>query len=452
MKKLPVLLLILIVVAMPVRGAWALEDGAEQGTKMELPVVHAFDPLLHIREIRPREGLVEIEVDSPIGRDLQVKRVWVASFDYEKGWTEKEVDEKLDEWTVLEVEWVKVTKEQVLPNMASHSYATIPLNIGESRLQYDLTEVNWPDILYYAAEFKDLEDETAAPIWVKGKADYRGCAHASAFQNWETGICEEVVDWGNMTAKYLPAGATEDERVITWEEEWRLKLAGRLDNIGVILDGLVMAPEMSEEVWDWNLTQEEGKLAAIEGLLAKATGAEAETARAAALRARIETLREREFGGEGNDLEVGGGNGETGDSTGGEEGPTGGEGSGNEAGGEIVSGDGSGDMISGEEPGDGAFGDASGGATIGGGAAGEVLGVVSGEGLREEANSGGEGKDEANGEIKEDFVGRGEVEVPKLGEAKSRNGWIWWVLGVSGALAVVFGVILKRKQREDRQR
>lgn len=450
MKKLPVLLLILTVVAMPVRGAWALEDGAEQGTKMELPVVHAFDPLLHIREIRPREGLVEIEVDSPIGRDLQVKRVWIASFDYEKGWTEEEVDGRLDEWTVLEVEWAKVTKEQVLPNMASHSYATIPLNIGESRLQYDLTEVNWPDILYYAAEFKDLEDETAEPIWVKGKADYRGCAHASAFQNWETGICEEVVDWGNMTAKYLPAGATEDERVITWEEEWRLKLAGRLDNIGAILDGLVMALEMSEEVWDWNLAQEEEKLTAIEGLLAKATGAEAETARAAALRARIETLREREFGGEGNDLEVGGGNGETGDSTGGEEGPTGGEGSGNGSSGEDIGGG-----VSGGALGDGS-GDASGGVATGGEAdgesIGEVLGVVSGEGLREEANGGGEGKDEANEELKEDFVDRGEVEVPKLGEAKSRNGWIWWVLGVSGALAVVFGVILKRKQREDRQR
>ena len=459
MKKLPVLLLILTLAATPVQEIYALEtdmgtdaleaevdtvEAEEQRVATEWPVLNDFDARFHIQVIKPREGVIEVEMDSPIGQELQVQRAWVASMDYENGWTEAEVDALLEDWTELEAEWTKVAKEQVLSNMGLHSYATIPLTIGSSRLQYDLTEVNLPDILYYAAEFKDLANEGAEPIWVRGKVDYRGCVHASGFQNWETGACMEVVDREQGTVKYLPSigwDLFEEEEVVTWEEEWRSTLAGRLDSIGVVLDGLAMVPEMSGEALDWSLTQEEGKLAAVEGLLAKAAGVEDEVMEAVILRERIAGMRKiwDNEGSGGTDFEGDTGGGSEGDSENGA-----GVGSDTEVDADN-SDDTDSDLISnsgfaGSDSIDGVGSGVSGGETF--------IEEISGA-----EDAGGEGMADNNTEKAEvddrdDNEEAIEIEVPKLGEVRAERGWLWWVVAAAGALSLVLVAILKRRSSE----
>ena len=459
MKKLPVLLLILTLAVIPVQEIYALEtdmgtdaleaevdtvEAEEQRVATEWPVLNDFDARFHIQVIKPREGVIEVEMDSPIGQELQVQRAWVASMDYENGWTEAEVDALLEDWTELEAEWTKVAKEQVLSNMGLHSYATIPLTIGSSRLQYDLTEVNLPDILYYAAEFKDLANEGAEPIWVRGKVDYRGCVHASGFQNWGTGTCMEVVDREQGTVKYLPSigwDLFEEEEVVTWEEEWRSTLAGRLDSIGVVLDGLAMVPEMSGEALDWSLTQEEGKLAAVEGLLAKAAGVEDEVMEAVILRERIAGMRKiwDNEGSGGTDFEGDTGGGSEGDSENGA-----GVGSDTEVDADN-SDDTDSDLISnsgfaGSDSIDGVGSGVSGGETF--------IEEISGA-----EDAGGEGMADNNTEKAEvddrdDNEEAIEIEVPKLGEVRAERGWLWWVVAAAGALSLVLVAILKRRSSE----
>ncbi len=49
--------------------------------------------------------------------------------------------------------------------------------------------------------------------------------------------------------------------MVTWEEEWRRELAGRLNNMGAVLDGLAMIPDLSkEEVLEWNLGAGRGQI------------------------------------------------------------------------------------------------------------------------------------------------------------------------------------------------
>lgn len=473
MKKLPTLLLILTVATMvPTGEVFAITGEAGGGEKVttgetanigagaaevlrtmsdgevaktELPVANKREKRFYIMGIKPREGTVDVRIDGEM-ENLQIQRAWFATVDYENGWTEAEVDAQLENWTTLKAEWTKVTKEENLARMAMTSYATIPLTIEGTRLQYDLTQVNLADVLYYAAEFKDMNDAAAGSIWVKGKVDYRGCAHAERFENWETGTCEEVVDLEAGTVKYRVEGATEDEEVVTWEEEWRSTLAERLSGIGAVLDGLASLAEVPEE----SLTQEEEKLAKVETLLEKAIGVKEELAEAERLEARIKALRERkETGSEFEEKEpVKPGEGPNKPT----QRPAGGEddaGSGDKLASDHLEGDGAveGDVVLG--------GSVAGNGVVAGGIA-EGSGVGSGssvqtEGSQEksEDNEASEGQSLEEGFIEGKTTEEApeEAEVPKLGGAKSGAGWIWWVVGLAGVLSIGLAFLLKRRQR-----
>lgn len=322
MKKLPTLLLILTLAgACPVEMASAVGEGTDAAMagatevigmlrtgretgKTELPVAQPFYQRAHVRKIRPREGTIEIELDTGLEPEVRARRVWLATYDYEAGWTEAEVDARLDEWTELKAEWSYATKEQDVSMMALHSYITIPMTIEGTRESHDLAWMNLPDVVYYAVEFTDTSGELVRSVWLRGKANYRGCAHAARFEAWETGVCEEVTDREAGTVKYRAEGATDDEEVMTWAEEWRQTLAGRLGGVEVDLEGWEGLEELSEGILAL-LTQEEEKLDKIEMLLGKMAGVEAETARVAQARERIAKLR----AGEGSDTDSGSGSG-----------------------------------------------------------------------------------------------------------------------------------------------
>lgn len=453
MKKLSVLLLILTLVnLMPANVASALEaeegqsmmDGVEQGVITELPVVHELDQRMHIQAIKPREGLVDIEVTSPIGEQLQAQRIWLATFDYESGWTEEEVDEMLDDWTTLEMDWTKATKEQLFTDALSHFYVTMALTVEGTRLQYDLAVMNLPDVLYYAVEFKDLMNEDAETFWLRGKVDYRGCAHAQKFREGQTGACVEMVDWNAGTAKYWAEESTEDEEVVTWEEEWRLVLAGRISAVGAVLDGLAMVPDLPKESLAQGLAYEEEKLTKIEALLVKATGVEEEIVEVGKLRERMAKM----LNDSSEDVEDGSSNG-GGSGTSSDDGLEIGPGApGDDSNGDFSSdtgfdSDGNSDFIENavsdlESPdfGDLVFSNNSDTANGSGEAANGAVGDE-------------EGPNEDSGSANEVKATEADVEVPKLGGVKvDMGGWIWWTMGFSGAAALLLVVALKRKQRK----
>lgn len=449
MKKLPVLLSILTLSSvMPMNVVNALETEEEQGVMVEmgervtteLPAVHEFDSRVNIQVIKPREGLVEIEVMSPMGEQLQVQRVWLATLDYENGWTEAEVDEALDNWTALEADWTLVTKEEPIPEASPYySYTMIPLTIGETSSRYDLMAVNLLDVLYYAVEFKDLENEAAGTFWVRGKVNYRGCAHAQRFENWQTGTCIAMIDRDAGTTKYWAEESTEDEKVVTWEEEWRLVLAGRLGEIGAALDGLAVIPDLSRETLTQSLANEGERLTKIEALLAKATGVKEEVAKARKLRERMAKMLNGSTEGTGNGSSSGVG---LGVSDGSGSGSLSGSGLESETG--DVSSTDSDDCVGSSAGSEDAVGNLS-SPDFGG----LVVVNSSVEHGSEEIVAGADDGVDGLEDVSEIKAPEEEVEVPKLGGAKvDRGGWIWWVMRISGALALFLVVAMKRKQRK----
>ena len=438
-------------------GEGLLEEGLpREGRKTtELPVDNPYDPLFHIWMIDPVSGTVDVEMNSPAGRRLQVRKIWLATVDYENGWTEAEVDERLDGWTELKADWTRVTKEKELTNMALKSYATLGLTIGTSTLRYNLTTVNLLDVIYYAAEFEDL-DESGERVWVRGKADYRGCVHATEFATAEATTCTQALNTEAGTLRYLAKGASGEEEVVTWEEEWRQTLAGRLDEIEAVVERM----EGEEEAMEWELDYEEEKLEGVERLLEKATGVGDEVARAEDLRERLAKLRVGEEEAKGD--EVGSGDGPVGGAgtgVGGGAGSGGSSGAGGVSGGSAEVTEAVGDLGSDTEEGNSAEsgevweerpsegGDAAVGSAMTGVAAGQGAGS-GGEMLGGEAaidDDAVTGVTEVKAEVGD------EAEIPKLGGAKARRGWIWWAAGLSGAMVLFLLLGWKKKQRKDGQ-
>lgn len=267
----------------------------------------------------------------------------------------------------------------------------------------------------------------------------------------ETGTCVEVTDWDTKTTKYLAADATGEEEVMTWEEEWRLVLAGRLATIVAVLDGLAMIPDLSEEALEQSLVIEEAKLEAIEGLLAKATGVDEEVKEAGKLRERMAKMRsgasEEEENGSSSENGVGSGSGASGGAEGSSESSE--ESSGGDSG-DVDDLDGCSSDLTGD-----LSGSSEGASSPSGSLSSPDFGGVSREPVINNVVSGIEevavGDLEGSGASLEVFAEvEEEAEVPRLGGAKvvNRGGWIWWMLGISGALTLFLVVALKRKQRK----
>lgn len=331
--------------------------------------------------------------------------------------------------------------------MALKSYATLGLTIGTSTLRYNLTTVNLLDVIYYAAEFEDLDDESGERVWVRGKADYRGCVHATEFATVEATTCTQALNTEAGTLRYLAKGASGEEEVVTWEEEWRQTLAGRLDEIEAVVERM----EGEEEAMEWELDYEEEKLAGVERLLEKATGVDDEVARAEALWKRLAKLRVGE--------EDNGGEGGAGTGVGGGAGSGVGSGAGGVNGGSAeateVVGDAGSDAEEGNSAGSGEVWEerpGEGGDTV-------VGSVMTGVAVGQSAGSGGEmpggeaaiDGDAVTGMTEVKAEAGEEAEIPKLGGVKAQRGWIWWAAGLSGAMVLFLLLGWKKKQRKDGQ-
>lgn len=152
--------------------------------------------------------------------DWRIKRVVVAYRNYEGGITEVESDANLTKLGVAnDSEWKVVWDYGDTRGIVDLYQYVAPEEDGISvKIEENLT-----DILYYAVEYghraadgEGWQDEW----WMRGKINYRNCAHSSVFDK-ETMICmwEGDGSYGVRTANYdiveMPA-----ETVISWDEEW----------------------------------------------------------------------------------------------------------------------------------------------------------------------------------------------------------------------------------------
>lgn len=238
MKTIPILLSTLTLatsgtgVAMPMAiqdiGEQALVAATTPSYEDILLGTNEFSDYVQIQNINFDRETVRFAIDIPRDR-WQIKRVMVAHRDYEGGISEVEADTKL---TTLGVEdsknWaiMMVDRKVAAPGMLGVSY-----NSGMAK---QTLVGNLSDQIYYAVEFSEYSiTENGTKVWgtetqwVRGKVDYRSCIHSQMFESVKATQCTVVKEDAKYKAipQRLEDGTnltpSADERVISWEDEWR---------------------------------------------------------------------------------------------------------------------------------------------------------------------------------------------------------------------------------------
>lgn len=65
---------------------------------------------------------------------------------------------------------------------------------------------NQSDLIYYAIEYRNRNDPTVAPVWYRGKIDYRACAHSPNIE--ASGVCYFSLDPVTNLYNITPVGGT----------------------------------------------------------------------------------------------------------------------------------------------------------------------------------------------------------------------------------------------------
>ncbi len=150
------------------------------------------------------------------GRSMQ--RTVVATVNYEQGYTESDADTGLELLGIERPKWVRNIDDRTYNSgMTGGAFGDFSLT------NFNLLKNNRLDILYYAVLFANPNNDMVEPIWIRGKLDYRSCAHSTAISDGLTKICS--VRFNNATGKFeiTPQGSyVAEEAVLTWEEEKKL--------------------------------------------------------------------------------------------------------------------------------------------------------------------------------------------------------------------------------------
>lgn len=165
---------------------------------------------------------------------VRAQRALIVVRDYEAGVTEAEANERSKTLGVSDEGWYQTLVNN--KTVAATNYAPIK--------DYDLKN-NLSDVLYFAIQFGELTTDANGKkvlqneYWVRGKVDYRKCIHSDLFDA-ETMVCAMRIN--NTKTAVLAATENgewvmfpEDERVITWEEEWKLALKDKITGLNTQL-------------------------------------------------------------------------------------------------------------------------------------------------------------------------------------------------------------------------
>lgn len=169
-----------------------------------------------------------------LNKGWKPQKIVIVQRDYENGVTEAEADRKFVNLTDAETDWgVDLITNTFTRPATSNTYATTS--------GHKLAD-NKTDIIYYAIQFAEEtvgdsgESQLSNAYWLRGKIDYRHCVHSSVYDS-ATMACYLMTNDDARTANYQPIKSgilitmPENEVVMTWDEEWRMILFQRVDEI-----------------------------------------------------------------------------------------------------------------------------------------------------------------------------------------------------------------------------
>lgn len=230
---------------------------------------------LNFTELNLAMGQLNWEFQYHDNEGRTFSRYVIASLNFLDGVTEAEADQNLA--TLGEADWDTWTNWRVDYDARDDRYgegAKLSANIAWG----DPLQFNQSDLIYYAVQYKNWNDPSVAPVWYRGKLDYRGCAHDPNLETTYQKTCKIALDSSTNQYVITPSGgklsyademaqiarnsylALVEEQIAQLErrkqdgdESYRNSIGGveyELDEAKRLIDAMHMSEQLSGEITD----------------------------------------------------------------------------------------------------------------------------------------------------------------------------------------------------------
>lgn len=279
MTKIPVILSILSLVGansfLPANTNLMAERVALEQKSSASVVANQNVAGLNFTELNLAMGQLNWEFQYHDNEGRTFSRYVIASLNFLDGVTEAEADQNLA--TLGEADWDTWTNWRVDYDARDDRYgegAKLSANIAWG----DPLQFNQSDLIYYAVQYKNWNDPSVAPVWYRGKLDYRGCAHDPNLETTYQKTCKIALDSSTNQYVITPSGgklsyademaqiarnsylALVEEQIAQLErrkqdgdESYRNSIGGveyELDEAKRLIDAMHMSEQLSGEITD----------------------------------------------------------------------------------------------------------------------------------------------------------------------------------------------------------
>ncbi len=279
MTKIPVILSILSLVGansfLPANTNLMAERVALEQKSSASVVANQNVAGLNFTELNLAMGQLNWEFQYHDNEGRTFSRYVIASLNFLDGVTEAEADQNLA--TLGEADWDTWTNWRVDYDARDDRYgegAKLSANIAWG----DPLQFNQSDLIYYAVQYKNWNDPSVAPVWYRGKLDYRGCAHDPNLETTYQKTCKIALDSSTNQYVITPSGgklsyademaqiarnsyltpveeqiAQLERRKQDGDESYRNSIGGveyELDEAKRLIDAMHMSEQLSGEITD----------------------------------------------------------------------------------------------------------------------------------------------------------------------------------------------------------
>lgn len=207
MTKIPVILSILSLVGansfLPANTNLMAERVASEQKSSASVAANQNVAGLNFTELNLAMGQLNWEFQYHDNEGRTFSRYVIASLNFLDGVTEAEADQNLA--TLGEADWDTWTNWRVDYDARDDRYgegAKLSANIAWG----DPLQFNQSDLIYYAVQYKNWNDPSVAPVWYRGKLDYRGCAHDPNLETTYQKTCKIALDSSTNQYVITPSG------------------------------------------------------------------------------------------------------------------------------------------------------------------------------------------------------------------------------------------------------
>ncbi len=279
MTKIPVILSILSLVGansfLPANTNLMAERVALEQKSSASVVANQNVAGLNFTELNLAMGQLNWEFQYHDNEGRTFSRYVIASLNFLDGVTEAEADQNLA--TLGEADWDTWTNWRVDYDARDDRYgegAKLSANIAWG----DPLQFNQSDLIYYAVQYKNWNDPSVAPVWYRGKLDYRSCAHDPNLETTYQKTCKIALDSSTNQYVITPSGgklsyademaqiarnsyltpveeqiAQLERRKQDGDESYRNSIGGveyELDEAKRLIDAMHMSEQLSGEITD----------------------------------------------------------------------------------------------------------------------------------------------------------------------------------------------------------